>query len=176
MRLGPMLLAWIALACACGGRTAKGTIAPHAEPVQAGALLTGLTLWEQVDGEPTLRLSARVARIELSPRAIDLEGLEAKLHSAPSGLERVSITAPRGRLPARSDTLELEGGVRATDLHGRVLESRAARYQSRTRTLELPAPTRVRGPRGVLQAGQARANLADESIVLEGGVEAEVTP
>ena len=62
------------------------------------------------------------------------------------------------------------------DADGRRVTSARAEYQLEARRLVLPEATLAEMPRGRARAGRAVVDLAAESLVLEGGVDAELQP
>lgn len=158
---------------ACG---AERVAAPLESTGGSGARLQGLTLWEERDLQPSLELRARSANFQPRTQLAVLQDLELRFELPEQDLRGGVLTAARGRLDATTRLLSLEGGITLRDAQGRTLQSAAATYHLDSRRLEVPGQTLAKSARGTARAGRAVADLRGESLVLEGGVDAEVVP
>jgi len=141
-----------------------------------GARLTGLTLHEEHDERPTLSLSARAAEFQPSSRTATLHDLELRFDLPEQGVRGGVLKAKRGVLEQGAKRLVLEEKLSLRDAQGRTLDADRAVYLFEPRRLDVPGAARASSPQGTARAGKAVADLAAESLVLEGGVHAELVP
>ena len=169
-----------------------GCDAPAARPLVDGqgrgqeSKLTQLQVWEESDGTLILTLRADEATIEPTTKRARLVRPVVRFDAPGEGLRSAELRASVGHLdapatlvfsgPSRGQTLRLEGPVTLRDADGRRVTSARAEYQLEARRLVLPEATLAEIPRGRARAGRAVVDLAAESLVLEGGVDAELQP
>ena len=141
-----------------------------------GARIEGLSLWEERDGVPTLQLRARTAEFQPDTRKATLHDLELRFDLPEQGVSGGVLTAKRGHLDQTTRRLSLEENITLRDDKGRLLTASLATWFFDPRRLDVPGPAFARSAQGTARAGRATANLRGETLVLEGGVEAELLP
>lgn len=163
------------LGCSAGSHTAAPSPSEDG-PGGTGARIEGLTLWEERDGTPSLRLTARAADFQPASRRATLHDLELRFDLPAQGVTGGVLTAKRGHLDQAQRLLSLEDSIALRDAQGRTLTAARARYLFDPRRLDIPGPALARSAQGTARAGRAAADFAAESLVLEGGVDAELIP
>jgi LPS export ABC transporter protein LptC len=111
--------------------------------------------------------------------SVDMAAHVAKLQAVSIGFStedasKVEVAAPEGQFRLDGDDFALSGGVTGTTAEGERFATDAARYVSKTRTIESDSPVELRRTNLVLTASGMVLEVPTHKLRLNGNVRARV--